>query len=399
LPWIAPALAAHYYHPHVLALTHTVTLDWITLAIMGASFQLLPVLLERAVPSARLARWQLPALVIGVIGVVGHFAIGEWKGFVWSAALLTVGALAHAANAGGAVLRARGSFTARMMAVSLAGLALTALFGTLLGADRVWRVLPEGLFPRLHAHAHLALLGWVLPVVMGVAARVYPMFLLAPEPGPASARAQALGLLAGTPLVVAGLLAETPWLVVAGTVSVATAIAAHLAAVAAMLRGRKRPVIDWPLRFVLAGASALALATGLGLALALGLASGPRAALAYGVLALGGWASLTIVGMLLKIVPFLVWFRVYGPRAGREPVPMLADLSCARGEAVAFVLLTVGVATLALAIAAGDVAAIRVAAVVVAGGALVFGVALARVLRHLVPARRAAAETALGHAS
>ena len=36
----------------------------------------------------------------------------------------------------------------------------------------------------------------------------------------------------------------------------------------------------------------------------------------YGVLALGPWASLTIVGMLLKIVAFLVWYRVYGPRAG-----------------------------------------------------------------------------------
>src|SRR5262249_23677829 len=38
--WLAPDLAGHYYHPRVLALTHTVTLGWITIAIMGASYQL-----------------------------------------------------------------------------------------------------------------------------------------------------------------------------------------------------------------------------------------------------------------------------------------------------------------------------------------------------------------------
>ena len=57
--WLAPELAGHYYHPRVVALTHTVTLGWITLAIMGASYQMIPVVLERPVWSERLARWQL----------------------------------------------------------------------------------------------------------------------------------------------------------------------------------------------------------------------------------------------------------------------------------------------------------------------------------------------------
>ncbi len=45
--WLAPELTGHYYHPRLLALTHTVTLGWITLAIMGASYQLIPIVLER----------------------------------------------------------------------------------------------------------------------------------------------------------------------------------------------------------------------------------------------------------------------------------------------------------------------------------------------------------------
>jgi hypothetical protein len=36
LPWLAVDLTGHYYHPHILALTHTLTLGWITLTILGA---------------------------------------------------------------------------------------------------------------------------------------------------------------------------------------------------------------------------------------------------------------------------------------------------------------------------------------------------------------------------
>ena len=398
LPWLAPELAGHYYHPRVLALAHMVTLGWITLTIMGASYQLIPILLERPVASERVARWQLPCFVVGVVGVVGHFAIAEWRGFVWSAGLLTLAALAHVANAGASVFwtstahgrqlfpgtGARSSFTARMIGLALVGLALTALFGTLLGADRIWRFLPGALFPTLHAHVQLALLGWVLPMVIGVAARVYPMFLLAPEPAGAGARVQLIGIAAGVPALVIGLLVDARPAIVIGSALVAAAVLTHLGSVLAMARSGKRPRLDWPLRFVLAGSLALVPATALGLALATDLVGGPRMALAYGVLALGGWASLTIVGMLLKIVPFLVWYRVYGPRAGREPVPTLAQLSWASGEAIAFVLLIVGLAALAAAVAAGDVVAIRAAATLVTLGVLVFAATLARVLHHLV---------------
>ncbi len=38
LPGLGAALAGHYYHPRLLALTHVVTLGWITLAILGASY-------------------------------------------------------------------------------------------------------------------------------------------------------------------------------------------------------------------------------------------------------------------------------------------------------------------------------------------------------------------------
>jgi hypothetical protein len=384
VPWLGADLAGHYYQPRLLALTHTLTLGWITVAIMGASYQLIPIVLERAVWSERLARWQLVVFVAGVVGMVGHFAIARWEGLAWGAALVVVGMAMHLVNV---TLTVRGlkrwSFTARLVALALAGLALTALFGLALSLDKAWKFLPGALFANLHAHVHLALLGWVLPMVVGVAARLYPMFLLTREPDGWVGRAQLWGLGLGVPVLVAGLVREHAASTVVGASLVAIAVAGHLAWVAEMAWDRKRPSLDWGLRLVLTGAVFLPAATVLGLGFATALWSGPRLGLAYAVLALGGWVSLTIAGMMLKIVPFLVWYRAYGAQAGRRPVPRLADLGWPAGERTAYALLTSGMIALAIGAAAGDAAAITTGGILVATGGLAFGLVLARVLGHL----------------
>ncbi|MBI3455251.1 MAG: hypothetical protein HY002_05635 [Candidatus Rokubacteria bacterium] len=396
VPWLAGELAGHYYHPRLLALTHTVALGWITLTIMGASYQLIPIVLARPLFSERLARWQLLILAAGIVGMVAHFYIGHRAGLVWAAAVVGVGIVVHLVNV---TLTLRGlprwSFTARLVAGAHGGLGGTLLFGLALAAARASGAWPADPLAAVQAHFHLALLGWVAPMVMGVSARVYPMFLLAPEPGAALGWAQLGGLGLGVPVLVAGLLAA-PGLVLPGALAVAAALGAHATGVATMARRRKRPALDWGLRFVLTGTAFLLPATLLGLGLATDRLSGPRPALAYAVLALGGWVSVTIVGMLLKIVPFLVWTHVYAPHAGRAPVPTLAQLSWPVAEGLAYAGLTGGIAALAAAVAAGAPEWIRAAGVLLALGAFAFGATLARVLSHLTAgaARRPAATSA-----
>ena len=98
VPFLAPDLAGHYYHPRLAALTHTVTLGWITLSIMGASYQLIPIVLERRVWSERLARWQIWILAIGVAGMVAHFYIGRWPALLMAAAMVAGGMAMHLVN-------------------------------------------------------------------------------------------------------------------------------------------------------------------------------------------------------------------------------------------------------------------------------------------------------------
>ena len=378
--WLGPELAGHYYHPRLLALTHTVTLGWVTLAIMGASYQLIPIVLERPIWSERLARWQLAVLAVAVTGMVAHFYLGTWPGLAAAAGLLAVGIALHLGNVGMSLRGfTRWTFTARLVVLAYGGLALTTLFGLALAGNRVWPFLPGELFPTLHAHVQLALLGWVAPMILAVAARVYPMFFLAPAPRRWHSALQFWGLAAGVPAVVLGLLG-VPGLLVAGTLAVAAAAGAHGAWMSEMASRRRRPGLDWGLRFVLTAAAFLLPAAVLGVALAANRLSGPRAAIAYAVVTLGGWVSLTIAGMMLKIVPFLVWYRAYSPRAGREPVPTLAQISWPRAEGLAYGLLTGGVALLAVSVLSGEAAWIRAAGAVLALGALAFAAALGRVL-------------------
>jgi hypothetical protein len=394
LPGLGAELAGHYYHPRLLALTHVLALGWITLAIFGATYQLVPVVIERPLWSDRVARWQLPAVAAGIAGMVGHFWLGRWDGLVWAAALVGAGALAHVANVALSLRGvARSSFTARSLVLALGGLALTVAFGVTLAATHGRPVFPGGPLGAVHAHFHLALLGWIAPMILGVSARVYPMFLVAADPGGAGAWIQIGGLGLGVPAIVGGLLLDRSALVVPGALAVASALAVHVVWVGRLVRQRRRPRLDWGLRLALTGTACAVPATALGLAQALGVAAGPRTALAYVVLGLGGWVSLTIAGTMLKIVPFLVWYRVHAPHAGRQPVPTLAQLSWPAAERLAYAGLTGGVLALAVAVAAAVPTAIEAAGLLVAAGALAFFAAVGRTLLHLLPgaaARRAA---------
>jgi hypothetical protein len=382
----------------LFALTHMVSLGWITLTILGASYQLVPIVLGRRLWSERLARGQFVALLVGLVGLIAHFFAAEWRGLTWAAVLVALATTAHAVNI---AMTVRGltdwSFTARLVVLGHVGLAFTAASGMALGIDKAWKFLPGGALANLHAHVHIAVLGWVLPMVIGAAARVYPMFLLAPEPAGRKTGVQFWGLAVGVPAVAVGLAGEAPVLTRLGALAVTAAVAAHLTWIVDIVRMRRRPQLDWPLRFVLTGSAFAIPALLVGLALAFDVLAGPRAATSYVVLALGGWASLTIAGMMLKIVPFLVWYRAYGDHVGRQPVPTLAELGCARAESAAYVLLTLGFVALAVAIVAGDLFAIRAAASVVAAGALAFAMAVGRVMTHL--GRRTAAPTGVRRVS
>src|SRR5690606_15036367 len=221
----------------------------------------------------------------------------------------------------------------------------------------------------LGVHLHVAVAGWVMLVVVGVAHRLLPMFLLSHGASERPGRV-ALALLSGGTGV---LLFFHHWLVPAVKWTVAAALAggmlAFLVQAALFFRHRRKPALDPGLR--LAACALLFLATALVLApvhLSRGVAA-PEVATAYVIALVLGGLSLFVAGHYYKILPFLVWFHRYGPRVGQGPVPRVADLYSARAGNAAAALLALGAAGLVAAPLAGAVWAGRPAALLFAAGA------------------------------
>ena len=69
------AFRGHYFHPHILAITHLAALGWGTMIIFGASYQLIPVVLETELYSEKLAWLSFGLFLPGLIELVYSFWI------------------------------------------------------------------------------------------------------------------------------------------------------------------------------------------------------------------------------------------------------------------------------------------------------------------------------------
>lgn len=383
----AEGLADHYYLSHTFALTHLITLGWISMTIMGAAYQLVPVALETHLYSERIARWQYWFMLLGVTGMVAHFWNGHFHGTAWSAGLVLVAVLLFVWNAGATLWRLpRWGIVAKHMAASVGFLLATAIVGTLVALDKVLGFWRGEVLNIVHAHAHLAALGWVTMMIFGVAYRLIPMFALAADPDERLPTWQFWIFTAGVAGLYPALLLGSR-LQALFALLVAAGIGLFVHQVVRIARGRKKPVLDWGVRTALTGLAYLVALTPAGVAFAAGLVPegefASRLAFAYGFLGLVGWASFTIIGMMHKIIPFLVWFHRYSNLVGTEPVPALSQLYSEAWQRRGYWLLNLG----ALGTAAGLLAAspwvIRGGLVVLAAAAWTFGLNMLAIYRHL----------------
>ncbi|MBI3079324.1 MAG: cbb3-type cytochrome c oxidase subunit I [Deltaproteobacteria bacterium] len=390
----AADLADFYYHVHVLALTHLVTLGWITMTIMGAMYQLVPVALQARLWSARLGPWQFWLYVVGVAGMVVHFWIGEFVGMAGSALFVLAGLLIFLVNMAATLARAGlRDLAARHLAAALVYLLGTAVLGVLLALDKTLGFLRGEFLGLIAAHAHLAALGWVTMTIFGVSYKLIPMFTLSAVQQPRLAAWQFWLFNVGLLGVFWSLFLSSPFTPLFAAVAGA-AILLHAIQVLAILRQRKRPPLDLGIIHALTALGYLVLLVPVGLLLATGLLPDTpfraRVVAAYGFLGLMGWVSLTIVGMLYKIVPFLVWYHCYSARVGLEPVPVMDRLYSRGLQRAGYWLLNLGITGTAAGLLAGDPQWLAVGLGLLAVGAWTFGINMGMILSRLFTVGRRA---------
>ncbi len=347
-PWHTPLLLGSFYNPHLTTFVHVNTLGFIAATIFGASYQLLPVVLQEGLASVRLARlswWlYLPGLLAFVFGISGGGTL-----FLGLGGSLLFGAVAlYVTVAGGTLLRARERDVVFWhIAGAVASLALAASLGLLLALSKANAFLGGWTLPILAAHATLMLGGWVTPMLAGVAFRLIGMFTLSEDRlRPSWAWAELPLMLLGSWTLAASLLfglGSLPALV--GAVALGAGLVLFGLQVVHLYRVRRRRTFDVHVPFVL---TSLAFGLAAACLVVVGIAGNRPASdplwVAVGWMAIAGWAETAIQGFLYKIGTFLTWLHRYAPLVGRQRVPRLEDLYGRRTALLGWLAWTVGVA-------------------------------------------------------
>ena len=355
LVWRADGVDGHYFQPTLLGLVHLCVLGWLLPIAFGALHQLVPVVFEVPVRSERVAWVALGLYVIGAIGVIGHMWIFEtgW-GLVGSAVLLAAALWLYIGNLLATLARASAvTLTGAYVIASLCWLALAAGLGLVLACNLHAPFLYVDHLQWLRAHAHAAGMGFFVLLIMGVAYRLLEMFLLsyvsATRPGQVALVAINVALAA---LLVNFIFGSVMPLTIAAIAAAAIGVAAFLIQIRRLWRARARRRADTAWRHTVLAFVYLALVVAIGAAIATRLPSPwrERAELAYGFLALGGFASSVIAGQLYKILPFLVWFHRFSAYVGLKKVPSASELSSPGPERLQWLFMHLGIATLAAGI-------------------------------------------------
>lgn len=311
-----PAALTSRWAPATLALTHLLTLGFITLVMCGALMQMLPVLAGSVLPRPLAVSTATHTLLTaGTVALAAAFT-WWWPGLLPVAgALLTTGFAVFIAAVSLALVRAgaRGR-TVVAMRSAVAALAVAVIAGVMLIAALAAASAPSDPVRLTNLHLAWGLLGWVGILVCGVAYNVVPMFqitarypewltrFLVPVLVGALSAWSALQIFgAGLPDALAPL-----------SMSLCAAGFTLFAAVTLRLqRGRKRRTEDVTRGFWYAGMASIFAATilwglgGLGLPLI-----HDRLPFLLGAFVVVGFAISVIIAMLYKIVPFLVWFHL-----------------------------------------------------------------------------------------
>lgn len=370
---VAPDLAAGFYpSPRVIAVAHLFTLGWITTSIMGALYQFLPVALGEPIRSVRLAHVTYALYVPGLAVFIAGLLLGRSAVMLLGAATFGTGVLLFAGNLGATLGRAvRRGVTWWALAAAVVFLLVTLVLGLALAGNLRWAYLGDSRLLAVGTHLHVALGGWVLLVMVGVAHRLLPMFLLSHGAGEGYAKAAVACLSGGA--AVLSLFHHGPdvlsrWLPAA---LLGMGLVCFLLQARQFYRHRHRPALDPGMK--LAAAALALMVVGLALAGPVVLGGAPaRLATAY-VLVLVLAISLFVAAHYYKIVPFLVWYHRFGPLAGKQSVPRVSELYSARWAAGAATLLVLGAVGLTSTVALGWAVPARAAAMVLAAGAMVEG--------------------------
>ncbi len=331
LAWSGPELFVSRWTPAALALTNLITVGFLLQVVLGAMIQILPVVAGANMVNTRLVSALVHAATsAGALVLAAAFVTFSPLLFSIATALLVAGIALFVASAAHALYAIPAtSPTIVGLKLSLLGLfATVALGAALTGALAGALDLPIGLPQLAGIHLGWGFVAWATVLLAAVAEVVVPMFQLTPAYPRWFARAFPIAALAVVALWTLIEIFASEFLQGMSGVAV-VAVAALFAAVTLSIQWHtKRARFDvtqhyWRVAMVstLAGCAVWLAAQAFS-----AVDESTLWPFLFGVLVLFGGFMSVVVGMLYKIVPFLIWLKLQNDGKGRFMAPNMKKI-------------------------------------------------------------------------
>lgn len=326
------AFHQHYFTPKTLALTHTLALGWGTMIILGASHQLVPVLVEGKLFSNILAYAAFVSAGLGIpILVYGFYTFNMGGPALTGAIAINIAVLCYLVNLAMSIFKSKSwNVPAIFILTATVWLLLTTLFGLTLICNFTDHILTHDSQRYLALHAHMGMLGWLLLLVLGVASRLIPLFLISKY-----SNNKLLWLIFGCinigllGFISNGIFDVSQRSLPLFAILVFSGILLFIFYCYKAYKERIRNNVDEQMKVSLLSVFMMLLPVICLVAVMIFLLLNDakyNLVLLYGFCIFFGWLTAIIFGMTFKTLPFIVWNKVYHKRASGTKTPSPKDL-------------------------------------------------------------------------
>ncbi len=326
-----PGILSGRWMPETMALTHLMTLGFITMSMAGALLQMMPVVAGSPIWRPRLTSFVVHSLLCtGVAALAGGFWF-DHAGLMRIALLtLSMALIFFVVVMVLSLVQSKvRSSTVSGIRLAVFSLVITLAFGLRIGAEFIWQF--QTYVAHFWSNIHMAwgLIGWVGLLIFSIAYEVIPMFQMTPAYPLRMQR-----WLGNVMFVVLILWAVSYLLIMPGELLtlLGLCIAAMFICFAIttlyLQKNRRRRRSNVTMEFWRIGMVALIAAASVWISgqFLPELAAWSSYDMVLGVLYIVGFAVSVISGMLYKIVPFLIWFHLQSRHISQSGLPTVNEI-------------------------------------------------------------------------
>ena len=380
-------LTGNYFEAHLLAITHIAALGWGVMIIMGALYQLIPVVFEVGLFSERLAKFTFALFGISVLWMVHVFWTNAFIKIMPVVSILMFSAvILFIINVVASTLRSRKrTMQSYYIWAAMFWLFLTALFGLLMALNYKYGFLSHSHLEFLRMHASMGVLGWFTGLIIGIGSLLLPMFFVSHQLNEHymkwsfyAFQTGISGLILNWYFLNLPLLTAIFWLFIVSGITLFL-LYAHQSYKKRMRKkldaGMKQSVLSMLFLIVpvIIGTTSFFIKDGLWQM---------RFEILYIFSFLFMFISALILGQTYKTIPFIIWLDRYQSWVGKVKTPLPRELYSERIADIHFYTYLIAVAALVTGILSGNTLILKTGSIFMLLTAFIYNINLVKIVFH-----------------